>query len=223
MTPASGAQIPLVWAPRHTLSTHTGTRAKTPTHTQNKLKINQFYIREGSGIIPKNKRTDQESCCKSRSGLAAAPDTMALGDFSQRPTARHGARYVRRALKTLLCFCGLSKHTKIRHIRGLVAEFCSAHFWEPWWRAHTWVYLRCVRNTSSTEVNGSLSVFPVPQKTLLLFPARLLRAFQCFKASHPFIQDQNIWSEKKIGYLKQVALNLFFIMQLPLANDFTER
>lgn len=197
MTPASGAQIPLVWAPRHTLSTHTGTRAKTPTHTQNKLKINQFYIREGSGIIPKNKRTDQESCCKSRSGLAAAPETMALGDFSQRPTARHGARYVKRALKTLLCFCGLSRHIKIRHIRGLVAEFCSAHFWEPWWRAHTWVYLRCVRNTSSTEVNRSLSIFPVPQKTLLLFPARPLRVFQCFKASHPFIQDQNIWSEKK--------------------------
>lgn len=112
----------------HTQHTYRHTSKNTDTHKKNKLKINQFYIREGSGIIPKNKRTDQESCCKSRSGLAAAPDRMALGDFSQLPTARHGAHYVKRALNTSLCFCGLSKHIKVRNIRGFVAEFCSAHF-----------------------------------------------------------------------------------------------
>ena len=93
-------------------------------------------------------------------------------------------------------FCWQSKHIKVRNIRGFVAKFCSAHFWEPWWRVHTWVYLRCVRNTSSTEVNRSLSILPVQQKTLLLYPARPLRVFQYFKASHPFMQDQNIENVK---------------------------
>lgn len=80
-----------------------------------------------------------------------------------------------------------------------------------------------VRNTSSTEVNGSLSIFPVPQKTLLLFPAGPLRASQYFKASHPFIQDQNIWSEKKNRISETGCPEfIFFIMQLPLANDFME-
>lgn len=113
-TPVSGAQIPLVWTPRSTLST----RAKPPIHTKNKLKINQFYIWGGSGIIPKNKRTDQESYCKSRSGPTAAPGTMALGDFSQLSITRHGACYVKKALNTLLCFLlAVKAHKSKKHSR----------------------------------------------------------------------------------------------------------